>query len=45
MDGYRYLQPDNAAGSGRHCHGIMSHDALGDARQQGARDDLLRLRY
>ena len=45
MDGYRYLQPDNAAGRGRHCHGIMSHDALGDARQPGARADLLRLRH
>ena len=29
MDGYRHLQPDNAARRGRHCHGIMSHDALG----------------
>ena len=45
MDGYRYLQPDNAARRGRHCHGIMSHDALGDARQPGARADLLRLRH
>ena len=44
MDGYRYLQPDNAARRGRHCHEIMSHDALGDARQPGARADLLRLR-
>ena len=45
MGGYRYLQPNNADRSGRHCHGIMSRDALGDARQPGARDDLLRLRY
>ena len=29
MDGYRYLQPDNAVRSGRHCNGIMQHDALG----------------
>ena len=45
MDGYRYLQPDNATRGGRHCHGIMSYDALGDARQPGARVDLLRLRH
>ena len=44
MDGYRYLQPDNAARSGRHCHMIVSHDAPGDARQPRARADLLRLR-
>ena len=45
MDGYRYLQPDNATRSGLHCHGIMSYDALGDDRQPGARADLLRLRH
>ena len=45
MDGYRYLQPDNAARSGRHCHRIMSHDALGDAREPGARADHVRLRH
>ena len=44
MDGFRHLQPDNATRSGRHCHRIMSHDAPGDARQRGSRDDLLRLR-
>ena len=45
MDGYRYLQPDNADRSGRHCRGIISHDALGDVRRPGARADHLRLRY
>ena len=45
MDGYRYLQPDNATLSGRHCHWMMYHDALGDERQPGSREDLLRLRY
>ena len=45
MDGYRYLQPDNATRSGRRCNGIVSYDTLGDARQPGARADLLRLRY
>ena len=45
MDDYRYLQHDNAARSGRHCHGIMSYDALGDARQPGARADHVRLRH
>ena len=25
MDGYRYLQPDNAARRGRYCHGTMSY--------------------
>ena len=44
MDGFRRLQPDNATLSGRHCHRIMSHDAPGDARQRGSRDDHLRLR-
>ena len=45
MDGYRYLQPDNATRSGRRCNGIVSYDTLGDARQPGARADLLRLRH
>ena len=45
MDGYRYLQPDNATRSGRRCNGIVSYDTLGDTRQPGARADLLRLRY
>ena len=31
MDGYRYLQPDNATLRAHHCHGIMSHGSLGDA--------------
>ena len=44
MDGHRYLQPDNAARSGRYCHRIMSHKALGDARQTGACADRVRLR-
>ena len=26
MDGYRYLQPDNATRSGRRCSGIVSYD-------------------
>ena len=41
MDGYRYLQPDNATRSGRRCNGIVSYDTLGDARQPGACADLL----
>ena len=41
----RGTSPAYAARRARHCHGIMSHDVLGDARQPGARDDLLRLRY
>ena len=45
MDGYRYLQPDNATRSGRRCNWIVSYDTLGDARQPGARADLLRLRH
>ena len=45
MDGYRYLQPDNATRSGGRCNGIVSYDTLGDTRQPGARADLLRLRY
>ena len=45
MDGYRYLQPDNATRSGRRCNVIVSYDILGDARQPGARADLLRLRH
>ena len=45
MDGYRYLQPDNATRSGRRCNGIVSYDTLGDDRQPGARADLLRLRH
>ena len=37
MDGYRYLQPDNATRSGRRCNGIVSYDTLGDTRQPVAR--------
>ena len=39
-----YLQPNNAARSGRRCHRIVAHDAPGDAQQPRARADLLRLR-
>ena len=36
--------PDNATLRARHCHGIVSYDALGDIRQPGARAGRLRLR-
>ena len=47
MDGYRYLQPDNATRSGRRRNGIVSYDTIGDDRQPGARADhvYIRLRH
>ena len=44
MDGCGCIQADSAAGHARHCHWIVSHDALVDARAPGARADRLRLR-
>ena len=44
MDGCGCIQADSAAGHARHCHWIVSYDALGDARPPGARADRLRLR-
>ena len=44
MDGCGCIQAESAAGHTRHCHWIVSHNALGDARPPGARADRLRLR-
>ena len=44
MDGCGCIQADSAAGHARHCHGIVSHDDIGDDRPPGARADRLRLR-
>ena len=45
MDGCGCIQADSATAHARHCHWIVSHDALGDARQPGARADRLRLHW
>ena len=44
MDECGCIQADSAAGHARHCHWIVSYDALGDDRPPGARADRLRLR-